>query len=93
MDYILYYCISSLIKNSPRLILVPSNNFETMEKVAAKKPSYNARLIELIFNWTKILINNFDFKLIPISSPNVNLKFRGIEWVLPAFNDILEKSE
>ena len=38
MDYILYYRITTLIKNSPRLMLVPSNNFKTMEKVAAKNP-------------------------------------------------------
>ena len=38
MDYILYYRITTLIKNSPWLILVPSNNFKTMEKVAAKNP-------------------------------------------------------
>ena len=38
MDYILYYRITTLIKNSPWLILVPSNNFKTIEKVAAKNP-------------------------------------------------------
>ena len=85
MDYILYYRITTLIKNSPRLILVPSNNFETMEKVAAKKPSYNARLIELIFNWTKILsleINIFDLKMLAKS---------GLEFFILRFTESLQR--
>mgnify|MGYP001360677419 CR=1 FL=1 len=34
-----HHTITTLIKNSPRLILVPSNNFETIEKVAARNTS------------------------------------------------------